>query len=54
MAGGGCFPDFEDAEDFEKYIDGGWEFDGSSNTAGIALSVAFFVGLVGLALVLKS
>ncbi len=54
MAGEGCFPPFENAEDFEKYIDGNWDFEGSSNAAGIALSCVFFVGLAGLALFLKT
>ncbi len=54
VAGEGCFPVFKDAEDFEKYIDGEWQYSSYSNAAGIALSVAFFVGLVALALFLKS
>lgn len=54
VAGGGCFPDFEDAESFETYIDGQWQYSEPSNAAGIALSVSFFVGLVVLALFMRS
>lgn len=54
VAGGGCFPDFQNVEDFEKYIDGYWQYNSPSNAAGIGLSVAFFVSLVGLALFLKT
>ncbi|KAL4853084.1 hypothetical protein ACK3TF_005868 [Chlorella vulgaris] len=48
----GCFPNFKNASEYEMYINGEYVFATSSSTAGIVLSVFFYLGLllVGLGL----
>jgi hypothetical protein len=47
----GCWPDFENYDDVEKYIEGAYYssvFSAPKNTVGIILSVFFWVGLTGM------
>eukprot|EP00887_Chlorella_sp_A99_P002191 scaffold21.g2191.t1 len=50
---GGCFPPFEDIEEFESYVAGTYQFVTESNSVGIVLSVLFFVGLASIGVFMK-
>ena len=48
--GQGCWPDFENYDDLERFIEGAYYstvFAAPSNTAGIIISVFFWIGLAG-------
>ena len=46
----GCWPDFENYDDFDRFIQGSYYstvFAAPTNTAGICISVFFWLGLAG-------